>query len=392
MAGRQVVGARGTVIPRSEQTQSVAIPTGSPRLELDDVTKSFGSHKAVDSVSLKVYPGEMFGMLGPSGCGKTTTLRCIAGLESFSSGRIALNSRAISEPAAKVFVAPEDRQMAMVFQSYAVWPHMSVADNVAFPLKLRKVKGDELRRRVEDVLGITGLQHCAERSVTTLSGGQQQRVALARALVYVPQLLLLDEPLSNLDANLRDEMRHELVRLQKDLGVTTIFVTHDRLEAMALADRIAILRDGHIEQIGTPQEVYESPRTEFVRDFMGDSACVRGRLTSSHGQPRVELGAEYDYASILVAKSLPKSVVDGDLVVASCRPEDLSLTGEYVSGINKVPAKIESAVYQGALMEYRLAIGQSRVRYRAAKHDRFTAGQHVGVDFDPSSTTVWPVN
>ena len=232
------------------------------------VTKSFGNVKVLQEFNQKFEDGEFITLLGPSGCGKTTMLRLIAGFEKPSSGEIYIGDKLVSSE--KEFLPPEKRGIGMVFQSYAVWPHMNVFDNIAYPLKIQKINKNEIEERVNQVLKIVHLEQYKDRFPSELSGGQQQRVALGRALVAQPEILLLDEPLSNLDAKLRVDLRKELKRLQKDLGITTLYVTHDQEEALTLSDRIAVFNNGFIEQVGTPPEIYHQSKTEFVCDFIGD--------------------------------------------------------------------------------------------------------------------------
>jgi ABC-type Fe3+/spermidine/putrescine transport system ATPase subunit len=238
-------------------------------LELAGVTRQFGEVKAVDDVSLSVADGEFVVLLGPSGCGKTTTLRLLAGFERPDYGRISMDGRVLAE--GSHFRPPEKRDISVVFQSYALWPHISVARNVSYGLEVRKVKRPEIDRRVREVLELVQLSAQADRSPHELSGGQQQRVALARALVTEPKTLLLDEPLSNLDTRLREEMRVELWRLQRSLNVTTVYVTHDQAEALSLADRVVVMREGRIDQMGTPEQIYRRPRTSYVARSLGPS-------------------------------------------------------------------------------------------------------------------------
>jgi ABC-type Fe3+/spermidine/putrescine transport system ATPase subunit len=247
-------------------------------LRLEDVTKLFGTARAVDGSTLEIKRGETFTLLGPSGCGKTTTLRMVGGLERPDAGRIVYQDQVVADPARNVFVPPHRRNMGMVFQSYAIWPHMTVAKNVAYPLRLRGIPVEQQRERVERILALVGLDGLGERPATMLSGGQQQRVALARALVYEPDLLLLDEPFSNLDAKLRNQMRIEVRLLQRRLGITVLFVTHDQIEALTLSDRIAVMNAGRIEQIGTPAELYDRPASPFVRDFLGQTVTIAGQV------------------------------------------------------------------------------------------------------------------
>ncbi|HEY2593587.1 MAG TPA: ABC transporter ATP-binding protein, partial [Chloroflexota bacterium] len=247
-------------------------------LELHEVSKSYGSLRAVDDLSLDVRRGEILTLLGPSGCGKTTTLRTIIGLERCDTGEIVYDGRVIDSPRERVFVPTHKRQMGMVFQSYAIWPHMNVFENVAYPLRVRGVGGQRLHEAVSQSLEQVGLAAMADRPATQLSGGQQQRVALARSLVFEPQILLLDEPFSNLDAQLRGQMRAELKQLQRRLNVSVVLVTHDQVEALSVSDRIAVMRQGRLEQLGTPQELYREPATVSVRDFVGRTIVLSGTV------------------------------------------------------------------------------------------------------------------
>src|SRR5215467_219181 len=255
-------------------------------LSLDRVTKLFGTARAVDDVSLSIKRGEVFTLLGPSGCGKTTTLRLVAGLEHPDEGEIILRDRVVASARRRLFLPPNRRNLGMVFQSYAVWPHMTVFENVAYPLQLRRVSRAVIRDKVAHVLDLVGLGGLSERPGTLLSGGQMQRLALCRALVYEPDLLLLDEPFSNLDAKLREQMRVELKLLQRRLGITVLFVTHDQIEALSLSDRIAVMQRGRVEQVGPPRSLYEHPASAFVRDFLGQTVILAGRVAKA-GSPTV---------------------------------------------------------------------------------------------------------
>src|SRR5437868_3715582 len=243
-------------------------------VELKGLTKHYGNAVAVDGVALRVEHGQLVCLLGPSGCGKTTTLRLIAGFIEPSAGEIMVGDKKLSSPARTV--PPEGRNMSMIFQSYALWPHMTIAENVAYGLTVRGTAKDEARRRVEKILAVTRMTSFAARYPTELSGGQQQRVALARALVVQPETLLLDEPLSNLDANLREEMRFEVRRLHDEYKYTTLYVTHDQVEAMTTADRIVVMSGGRVEQAGTPEDIYERPESEFVARFIGGTNILHG--------------------------------------------------------------------------------------------------------------------
>ena len=312
-------------------------------LTLERLTRNFGRVVAVDEIDLAVPAGEVVSLLGPSGCGKTTTLRMIAGLERPSSGRIRVGDRVVADDV--VHVPPEARGMGMVFQSYAVWPHMTVFENVAFPLRQRHA--GRLRERVGAILETVRLSHLSSRHPAELSGGQQQRVALARALVAEPSVLLLDEPLSNLDARLREELRTEIRRLQQQLGVTAVFVTHDQAEALALSDRVCVMRAGRIEQIGTPQEVFGSPRTRFVAAFMGWRNLLEGLVASG--------SVTVDGQAICLA---PSPHPEREQVWLAVRPEDLLLADDEAGSID---ATVVTCAFQGRFSEIVVAHGQQQL-------------------------------
>ncbi len=247
-------------------------------LQLKHVSKRYGPIVALSDISLEIGEGEVFTVLGPSGCGKTTCLRTMAGLERPDEGWVGLYGRTLSSASEGIFVPPEKRDMGMVFQSHAVWPHKNVFENIAYPLRVRHVDSTEIRQRVLRTLELVGLSHYENRASSELSGGEQQRVALARAIIHEPRVLLLDEPFSSLDAKLREQMRIEVKQLLRRAQVTAVFVTHDQTEAVTLSDRVAVMNAGQIEQIGTPLEVYRSPRTPFVRDFLGKSILLEGKV------------------------------------------------------------------------------------------------------------------
>ena len=240
------------------------------------MTKKFAETAAIDGLDLDIGNGEFISLLGPSGCGKTTTLRLIAGFLRPDAGEIRVDQKVISSPS--ILIPPERRNMSMIFQTYAIWPHMTVFQNVAYGLKLKKLAGAEIEKKVDRMLRLVHLDMLAGRYPGELSGGQQQRVALARSLVVEPQILLLDEPLSNLDANLREEMRFEIRRLHEEFRITTVYVTHDQAEAMVTSDRIAVMHQGRIVQLGTPEEIFDRPKTRFVAEFIGKTNILRGRL------------------------------------------------------------------------------------------------------------------
>ncbi len=309
-------------------------------LEFRQVVKRFGSTSAVDGVSFTVQSGEIFTLLGPSGCGKTTTLRLIAGLEEPDDGEILIGGSTVAAPRRGLFVAPEKRRLGMVFQSYAIWPHLSVFENVAFPLRVRHETAERIRWRVHQALEKVGLDGLAERGATQLSGGQQQRVALARALVYEPAIVLLDEPLSNLDAKLREQMRVEIRALQRQLNLTVLYVTHDQAEAMTLSDRIAVVACGCFEQVGTPAELYETPVSPFVAEFLGRTVRLAARVSRNGSRCRVEFADGAGYGMI-AATTMP-AFPDGASVEVVTRPEDIEILPAGELCHNQLAAIIEA--------------------------------------------------
>src|SRR5262244_1008109 len=278
---------------------------------------------AVDGISIGIETGKLVTLLGPSGCGKTTTLRCLAGLERPEAGRIVIADETVCDTDNGIFVPPSDRGIGMVFQSYAIWPHMTVFENVAFPLRVardRKYSSAEIRERVARALDMVRMSGFESRPATQLSGGQQQRLAFARGLVREPKILLLDEPLSNLDGKLREQMRVELKRLQKGLGVTTVYVTHDQSEALALSDEIAVFNAGRIIQRGTPQEIYRHPKSQFVADFIGSANFLTGTVKEAVGET-----ALVDTPHGVLRCNLGQTISAGQSVLVSARPEDFVL-------------------------------------------------------------------
>lgn len=333
-------------------TQTVAArkpwldPAQKPFVRIQKVTKKFGDFTAVWDVSLDIFKGELFCLLGGSGSGKSTLLRMIAGFEAPTSGRIEIDGQDMTH------VAPYDRPTNMMFQSYALFPHMTVAENLDFGLVARKVPPDERRRRREAVLGMVRLQGFEGRYPRELSGGQQQRVALGRALVGEPDVLLLDEPLSNLDAALRQEMKIEIRQLQQSLGLTTIFVTHDQDEAMSTADRMVLMRQGRVEQIGTPDAVFNMPASRFTAEFMGIPNLIPGRMT---GTDRFEAKA----GGVFTVAGQPR--LAGPCVLA-LRPELIAISATPLGeDANSLPAEVEIMTYHGAAVEYRLQAGAGLV-------------------------------
>jgi iron(III) transport system ATP-binding protein len=297
-----------------------------PALAVEGVSKRFGAVRAVDGVSLAVADGRLLTLLGPSGCGKTTTLRMIAGLEQNDAGRIVLGDRVLSDPAAGVFVPPERREMGMVFQSYAIWPHMTVFANVAYPLEVRRRPGAEVRERVGEALRLMEMAHLAERPAIALSGGQQQRVAIARALVFRPRVLLMDEPLSNLDAKLREQMRVELRALQQRLGITTVYVTHDQEEAMVLSDEIAVMHEGRVLQAAPPETIYTRPANRTVAAFVGTPNLLEAKVREVRPGAGLAL-ARVEGDGWQGWCSAPEDLKTGEAVTVIVRPEVIQLGG-----------------------------------------------------------------
>src|SRR2546421_11774856 len=294
----------------------------SASLDVRDLRKQFaGGRPAVDGVSFHVPAGEIVVLLGPSGCGKTTPLRCIAGLEHPTAGRVSIGGRLMSAPLDGVQVPPRLRNIGMVFQSYAVWPHMTVRQNVAYPLRHRRAPRAEIERKTGDVLALVGLTEFAERPVVSLSGGQMQRVALARSLVYQPQLLLLDEPLSNLDAKLRMRLRDDLRRILKATGMTALYVTHDQSEAVVLGDRVGVMRDGRLLQMAAPNEIYNRPADLFVANFTGATNELTGTLIERNGTfGVVDIGGGQRVEAALLHAMAP-----GEKVRIALRPENIGI-------------------------------------------------------------------
>ena len=323
----------------------------TPVVSVSSLTKRFGETVACDSLDLEVVEGEILGLLGPSGCGKTTALRCIAGFEDPSSGEIWLENRLVAS--SEVSVPPEKRRIGMVFQSYALWPHLTVAGNVGMPLRLAKIPAGERSSMVDEALERLGLSGLQSRYPSELSGGQQQRVALARATVIRPPLLLLDEPLSNLDALLRSRLRDELREDLKKLSITTIFVTHDQAEAMVICDRIALLRSGRLEQIGSPREIYDRPISQFAATFVGGANTLDGTVIGHEGRlPVVEIGA-----STRLVTTSAEDTRSGDHVHVIVRPEDPKILIESEGpSPNTWSARVLRTLFLGSRTEVHLDI------------------------------------
>jgi iron(III) transport system ATP-binding protein len=341
----------------------------------------------VFGASFALKEGELFTLLGPSGCGKTTTLRSIAGLETPDTGRIMLADTVLFDAASNTLVPVYDRDIGMVFQSYAIWPHMTVFENAAYPLKVAGgMKSADIRAKITDVLARVGLEKYVDRPSTQLSGGQQQRLALARALAREPKLLLLDEPLSNLDAKLREQMRHELKRLQRETGVTTVYVTHDQSEALAISDRIAVMEEGEIVQIGRPREIYNRPASEFVAGFIGRTNLLRGDLASA-----VAAGGTAEVVASLgrLRCLFPNALEACKDIAVVVRPEHVDIAREDAPGgaDNQLTGRVASEVYLGELMEYVVDIDAgTEFLVRSQPGKRIAVGERVRLSFAAENT------
>jgi iron(III) transport system ATP-binding protein len=337
-------------------------------VELRGLTKRYGSAAVVDNISLHIEHGHLVCLLGPSGCGKTTTLRLIAGFVEPSAGEIRVGDKLISSPAHSL--PPEQRKMSMIFQSYALWPHMTVTENIVYGLKLRKMDRGTIGKKLNAILSTTKLAPLADRYPGELSGGQQQRVALARALIVEPETLLLDEPLSNLDANLREEMRFEVRRLHDAYRYTTVYVTHDQSEAMTTADLICVMNAGKIEQSGTPEDIYNRPRSEFVARFIGSSNVIKGTGRDA---------AHVDFASVTL-RCVGEKVVAGAQTAISIRPHDIVLTAKQPPQTeNVVPATVVRQVFLGDSRDYMVEV-KDGTQLRAVT----AAGENI-----PQGSAVW---
>jgi iron(III) transport system ATP-binding protein len=348
-------------------------------VELRKLRKVYGNTVAVDGLDLDIAKGEFMTFLGPSGCGKTTTLRMIAGLVAPTEGEIRVGGKLLSSPGSKA-VPPEKRNMGMVFQSYAVWPHMKVFENIAFPLHNLKKSKEEIRKRVRASLELVKLDGLEDRYPSHLSGGQQQRVALARALAVEPDILLFDEPLSNLDAKLREEMRFELKEIQRRIGVTSIYVTHDQAEAMAISDRIAVMAQGKIRQIGNPCEIYDSPQDPFTAEFIGLANFLPGKATS---EKTVRLAAEQELNVDECTALTP-----GADVLLSIRPHSISIYKESGRTRNELQGIVEKGSYLGDKVDYRVCVGERILRVQTPPGDVFPDGTKVSLHLPAEKISV----
>jgi len=357
-----------------------------PEIRVSHMAKTFGDVSVLHDIDFDVKDGEFFTLLGPSGCGKSTTLNCIAGLEDPTEGAIAIGDHALVDRSKRIYVPTEERNLGMVFQSYALWPHMTIKKNLAFPLNIRHADRADRDRRIHEALDKVGLAHLEDRYPHQLSGGQQQRVALARALVYSPTVLLLDEPLSNLDAKLREQARAWLKRLQSDLGITTLYVTHDQDEALTLSDRIAVMFDGVMTQIGSPKEIYERPATAAVAAFVGSCNFMLGtveQMLTDHVQVRLQA------TGTTVTVATDTDWLPGAPVTVAVRPERLSIVVDEPGSrdLNVLDTEVVTTAYVGSRYEYILRLGD--VAVQVVSPDGSLTGA-VRLVFGPDDAHVFP--
>lgn len=355
-------------------------------LRVQRLVKRFGDVEALKGISLDLAHGSFLVLLGPSGCGKTTTMRSVVGLETPTAGRIEVDGRTLYDADKRIDVPVHKRRMGMVFQSYAIWPHRTVYQNVAFPLRVQKRSSQEVRRLTMDALELVGLPHLAKRGASQLSGGQMQRIALARSIVMRPQLLLLDEPLSNLDAQLRDRLRVELKRLQQELGVTTVYVTHDQTEALAMADKIAVMFDGEVHQLASPQQLYTKPATLEVAAFLGRSNFLPGHTVRREGS--TELILDQDGSKMHSADT----DVSFERAIGRVRVEDVAVTSESQSVVNELQGRVAVVTYLGAQTTYFVEL-DGGLRLEATVPGAGTpthqVGDQVWVSFAPSALKLY---
>lgn len=344
------------------------------KVVVNNLVKNFGDFRAVDNIQFTIKENEFFSLLGPSGCGKSTTLRCIAGLEDPQGGTIEIGGKTMYGE--RINLPPNKRSLGMVFQNYAVWPHMTVYDNIAYPLKIAKKNQNEIKKtvsRVIQTLGITGLE---KRKPHELSGGQQQRVALGRSLAMEPEVLLLDEPLSNLDAKLREEMRVELKTIQQKTGIPILYVTHDQLEAMAMSDRIAVMNKGVILQCADPATIYRNPADKFVYDFIGQTNYIDCEVLRENTQ---SVSVSIDNKTVEVP--MPSNIPKAKSVRLGVRPEDIVLSNPGKNDKDTLQGEVMIFLYLGNLIEYRVQVGEKLLQVHGNKYELFEVGNTVNLDF-----------
>ncbi len=354
-------------------------------LQVQNLVKWFGNDRAVDDVSFGVPRGNFLTLLGPSGCGKTTTLMSIAGLHGIDGGLIRVGDVIYTSKKDGIFLPPEKRDIGMVFQSYAIWPHMTVAQNVAYPLEIRKIDRAEIDERVHGVLKLVGLGTMADKMATQLSGGQQQRAALARAIVPRPRLLLFDEPLSNLDLKLREQMRLELKRIQNEVGITAIYVTHDQAEALVMSDEIIVMSKGRIQQRGGPRDIYARPVNAYVSNFIGVANLIKGEVVTATSAGRGEVEIEGGSGKVRVPCLLAGGMVPGTPVVLSVRPENVAASRQNGGGAC-LEGEVIQAIFLGNCVDCRVRSGDVEWKVMAHPRTGLKTGEKVYLRLDPEHT------
>lgn len=360
-------------------------------VRIEKLIKRFGNVAAVDGVDITIPEGKIVTLLGPSGCGKTTTLRCLAGFEHADEGKIWIGDRLIFDSKQNINIAPQNRAMGMVFQSYAVWPHMSVFENIAFPLRIRKISRSKVNEQVNRAMHMVGIEELKNRLPSEISGGQQQRVAFARAIVYDPAVLLLDEPLSNLDAKLRERMRFEILELQRKIGITTVYVTHDQEEAMVLSDEVLVMDFGKVIQRGDPEDIYFEPHNEFVADFIGKINFLHGVVLSRReGGSIVNIQEEGFQSEIHTTRT---DYAEGQKVLASVRPENIILYPDKPQEeVNTWPARLVRKNFLGGLFDMVVEIKGKELRCRTPFRVKSTIGSDVYIQIDPKDVLLIGIN
>lgn len=363
-------------------------------VQIESLEKYFGEDKervhVLKGVTLFIPEGSLYTFLGPSGCGKTTTLRCVAGLERPDGGRISINGQTVFASGERVYVPTNKRPIGMVFQSYAIWPHMTVAENVAYPLTIQRRPKSEIKQRVGDVLKIVGLDGLEDRPAPKLSGGQQQRVAFARALVNEPKVMLLDEPLSNLDAKLRVQMRSEIKALQRRTNITTIFVTHDQAEALAISDQIAVMHGGKLIEVGAPHDLYTRPKRKFTATFLGLTNLIQGKVLEVDGDSRPgKMATKKGVLSFIPSTTLKKD----QQAVISIRPENIPLHKEKPQGLDNVlEGIVKEAVFMGDAYQCKIAVGDDLLSVHTHPFNAVSPGDKVYLHLDPNSCNGLPAD
>jgi len=361
-------------------------------VQIAGLEKYFGEERervhVLKGISLEIPVGSLYTFLGPSGCGKTTTLRCVAGLERPEIGTISIDEKTVFSADDRVYIPTNKRPIGMVFQSYAIWPHMTVFENVAYPLTIRRLARSEIRRKVEDVLKIVGLHGLEDRPAPKLSGGQQQRVAFARALVNQPKVLLLDEPLSNLDARLREAMRFEIKALQRRVNITTIYVTHDQAEALAISDQIAVMHGGKLIEVGTPHQLYSRPRRKFTATFLGLTNLIEGRVLELGGDSRPGLmETKKGLFSFIPTARLERN----QAAVISIRPEHIQVFKQKPGELdNVIEGTIQQAVFMGDAYHCQVAVGDDLLRVHTHPSVNMSPGEKIYLRLDPQSCNGLP--